>query len=168
MDSGLSDRCKKITVKLSIDRVKENELSKLIDLYLKAYKGLEEYAYTHPKDVESYLKWLFGRDKEGFFVAKVGDKIVGFIGGDANWFSRRERKHVGAIHEIVVDPEYQKHGIGKALMDTILKYFQSKGLDTAELWVGDENTKAINFYKKLGFREKGRYNYWIRMTKNLK
>jgi len=158
---------KKTQVNLKIERSKEEELPKLVDLYLRAYKGLEEYAYTHPKDVKSYLKWLWNRDKEGIFLAKVNGKIVGFVAGDANWFSRREGKRVGAIHEIVVDPEYQGHGIGTALMNTVLEYFKSKGLDTAELWVGDENYRAINFYKKFGFQENGRYNYWIRMTKKL-
>ncbi len=160
----MSDRAK---TDVKIERIKKEDIPKLVDLYLRAYKGLEEYAYTHPKDVESYMKWLLNRDPEGFLVAKVDGKIVGFVAGDANWFSRREKKKVGAIHEIVVDPEYQGMGIGTRLMEEILKYFKSKGLDTAELWVGDENYRAINFYKKFGFQEKGRYNYWIRMTKKL-
>ncbi|NPA32806.1 MAG: GNAT family N-acetyltransferase [Aquificae bacterium] len=152
---------------VTIRRVKEEDIPKLVELYLKAYKGLEEYAYTHPKDVKSYMEWLVRRDPEGFLVAETGGKPVGFIGADANWFSRREGKLVGAVHEIVVDPEYRSRGIGKALMRSALDYFKKRGRDTAELWVGDKNTRAINFYKKLGFREEGRYNYWIRMKRGL-
>lgn len=159
---------KEAVSEIKIERVKKEELPKLIDIYLKAYRGLEEYAYTHPEDVRSYLHWLWNRDSEGFFVAKDGDKIIGFVAGDANWFSKREKKKVGAIHEIVVLPEYRGMGIGKALMERVLNYFKEKGLDTAELWVGDENERAIEFYKKFGFEESGRYNYWIRMTKRLK
>ena len=158
----------KTASKLKIERVREEELPELVEVYLKAYKGLEEYAYTHPEDVKSYLNWLWNRDNEGFFTAKVGGKIVGFVAGDANWFSKRERKRVGAIHEIVVLPEYQGQGIGKALMERVLNYFKEKGLDTAELWVGDENRKAFEFYKRFGFQQNGRYNYWLRMTKKLK
>ena len=158
----------KTKLEFKIENVKEEELFKLVDIYLRAYKGLEEYAYTHPEDVKGYLKWLYNRDKSGFFVVKVNDKIVGFVAGDANWFSRRERKNVGAIHEIVVDPDYQGQGIGTTLMKKILEYFKGKELDTAELWVGDENYRAINFYKRFGFQEAGRYNYWIRMVKRLK
>jgi len=157
----------KAVSELKIERVKKEELPRLVEIYLKAYEGLEEYAYTHPEDVKSYLNWLWNRDSEGFFVAKVGDKIVGFVAGDANWFSKREKKQVGAIHEIVVLPEYQGQGIGKALMEKVLSYFKEKGLDTAELWVGDENERAHEFYKRLGFQSDGRYNYWIRMTKRL-
>ncbi|NPB07415.1 MAG: GNAT family N-acetyltransferase [Aquificae bacterium] len=161
MSSGKTD------LNLRIERVKKEDFPQLTELYLRAYRGLEEYAYTHPEDVRSYLEWLHRRDPEGFMVARADGRIVGFVAGDANWFSRREGKRVGAIHEIVVDPEYQGMGVGKKLMERILNYFREKGLDTAELWVGDENRKALNFYKKFGFFENGRYNYWIRMTRRL-
>ncbi len=150
-----------------IERAREEDLEKLVPIYLEGYRGLEEYSYTHPEDVKSYMRWLWKRDREGIFVAKVGDKIAGFVAGDANWFSKREHKKVGAIHEIVVHPEYRGMGIGKALMEKVMDYFRSKGLDTAELWVGDENLKALDFYRELGFKEKGRYNYWVRMTTSL-
>ncbi len=153
--------------KVHIERATEKELDKLAELYLKGYVGLEEYSYTHPEDVKAYMRWLWRRDQKGIFVAKEGEKIVGFVAGDADWFSKRERKKVGAVHEIVVDPDRRGLGIGKALMERILDYFRESGLDTVELWVGDENERALRFYKSLGFKEKDRYNYWIRMTKPL-
>ena len=158
---------RKEKVSFRIERVKEEDLEELGRVYLEGYKGLEEYSYTHPEDVKAYMSWLWRRDPEGILVARVDGKTAGFVAGDANWFSKREHKKVGAVHEIVVLPEYRGMGIGKALMERILDYFRSKRLDTVELWVGDENYRAIEFYRKLGFREKGRYNYWIRMTLDL-
>lgn len=159
---------RKEKLSFEIEKAKKTDLDKLAELYLEGYKGLEEYSYTHPEDVKAYMDWLWRRDPEGMFVAKVEGKIVGFVAGDANWFSKREHRKVGAIHEIVVHPEYRGMGIGHALMEKILEYFRSKGLDLAELWVGDENHKAIEFYRKFGFRENGQYNYWVRMTLDLK
>lgn len=158
---------RKEKIDFKIEKAKENDLEELVKVYLDSYKGLEEYSYTHPDDVRAYMNWLWRRDPEGIFVAKVGNKIVGFVAGDSNWFSKREHKKVGAVHEIAVLPEYRGVGIGKALMETILDYFRKKGLHTAELWVGDENYKAIDFYRRLGFKEKGQYNYWVRMTLDL-
>ncbi len=158
---------KKEKVSFNIENAKENDLDELAKVYLEGYRGLEEYSYTHPDDVSAYMRWLWKRDPEGIFVARVDGKIVGFVAGDANWFSKRENKKVGAIHEIVILPEYQSLGIGSALMDTILSYFKGKGLHVAELWVGDENYRAINFYRKFGFKDKGQYNYWVRMTLDL-
>jgi ribosomal protein S18 acetylase RimI-like enzyme len=159
---------KKERVSFRIDRAKEEDLDKLAELYLEGYRGLEEYSYTHPEDVRAYMRWLWRRDPEGIFVARVGDDIVGFVAGDANWFSKREHKKVGAIHEIVVHPSYRGMGIGQALMERILNYFREKGLSKVELWVGDENHSAIEFYRKFGFREGGQYNYWLRMTLDLR
>lgn len=152
---------------MKVERASREILEKLVDIYLEGYKGLEQYSYTHPDDVKAYMDWLWRRDPEGILVAKEGEKIIGFVAGDAGWFSKRERKKVGAIHEIVVLPTYRGRGVGRALMEEILRYFKSKNLPIAELWVGDENSRAIEFYRRLGFEENGRYNYWVRFTLNI-
>ncbi len=158
---------KREKISFSVERAREEDLKELARVYLEGYRGLEEYAYTHPDDVDAYMSWLWRRDREGIFVARANSRIVGFVAGDANWFSKREHRKVGAVHEIVVLPEYRGMGVGSALMERVLSYFRERGLHTAELWVGDENYSALDFYRQLGFREKGRYNYWIRMTLDL-
>ncbi len=152
---------------MTIRRAEEKDIKNLVDLYLLGYKGLEEYSYTHPDDAQAYLNWLFRRDVAGIWLVEENGKVVGFIASDGNWFSKREGKVVGAIHELVVFPEYRNRGIGRALVQKALEYFKSRGLDMAELWVGDENKQAIDFYKNLGFEERDRFNYWVRMTKAL-
>ena len=155
-------------VSFTIERATSEDIPNLAQVYLEGYKGLEEYAYTHEEDVVAYLQWLFRRDVAGIFVAKVDGKIVGFCASDGNWYSKREGKVVGAIHELAVLPEYRGLGIGKELLRRVFEYFQERGLDTVELWVGDENTQAIKFYRSLGFKEKDRFNYWVRMTRGIK
>uniref|UniRef100_A0A7C2Z4C8 GNAT family N-acetyltransferase n=1 Tax=Hydrogenobacter sp. TaxID=2152829 RepID=A0A7C2Z4C8_9AQUI len=152
---------------MRIRRAENGDIKDLVEVYLQGYKGLEEYSYTHSEDVQAYLNWLFRRDVAGIWVAEEDGKIVGFVASDGNWFSKREGKVVGAIHELVILPEYRNKGIGKALVEKVIEYFKSRGLDTAELWVGDKNTQALEFYKSLGFEERDRFNYWIRMTKPL-
>lgn len=152
---------------MRIRRAENGDIKDLVEVYLQGYKGLEEYSYTHSEDVQAYLNWLFRRDVAGIWVAEEDGKIVSFVASDGNWFSKREGKVVGAIHELVILPEYRNKGIGKALVEKVIEYFKSRGLDTAELWVGDKNTQALEFYKSLGFEERDRFNYWIRMTKPL-
>ncbi len=152
---------------IKIEKISEEDVSELVNVYIESYKGLEEYAYTHPKDVKSYINWLMKRDPEGVWKAELNGKTVGFIAVDSNWYSKRENGKVGAIHEVVVLPEYRCMGIGTRLVSMALDYFRRKGLSMAELWVGDENEDAIKLYKKMGFKEKDRYNYWVRMTKKI-
>jgi ribosomal protein S18 acetylase RimI-like enzyme len=150
-----------------IERARKEDLKDLAEIYLEGYRGLEEYSYTHPEDVKAYMDWLWRRDPHGILVAKAEGRKVGFVAGDSRWFSKRSGKRVGAVHELVVLPEFRGMGIGRSLMERVMDYFREKGLDTVELWVGDENFRAIEFYKKMGFREADRYNYWIRMVRSL-
>ncbi len=153
---------------LEVERASSEDIEDLANIYLEGYAGLEEYAYTNREDVLAYLNWLFRRDGAGVFVAKVEGRKVGFVAVDGNWFSKREGRVVGAIHELVVLPNYRNRSIGKRLLESAIEYFKEKNLPLAELWVGDENSRAIEFYKKHGFEERDRFNYWIRMTRWLR
>jgi len=98
---------------VKVERATAEDIEELANIYLEGYAGLEEYAYTHREDVLAYLNWLFRRDVAGVFVAEVDGKKVGFVAADGNWFSKREGKVVGAIHELVVLPDYRNRGIRK-------------------------------------------------------
>lgn len=143
------------------------DIDEVAKLYLKSYKNLEEYSYTHEEDVKVYINWLLRRDVAGLFVVKDDNKIVGFMAIDGNWYSKKYNKVVGAIHEIFVDPEYFDKGMGSMLMEKAIEYFKQRNLDLIELWVGDKNEKAMKFYEKFGFRKDGQYNFWIRMVKDI-
>ncbi|ACG57370.1 GCN5-related N-acetyltransferase [Hydrogenobaculum sp. Y04AAS1] len=143
------------------------DIDEVAKLYLKSYKNLEEYSYTHEEDVKVYINWLLRRDVAGLFVVKDGDKIVGFMAIDGNWYSKKYNKVVGAIHEIFVDSDYFNKGVGSMLMEKAIEYFKQRNLDLIELWVGDKNEKAMKFYEKFGFRKDGQYNFWVRMVKDI-
>lgn len=147
---------------------KREDIKEMVNVYLESYRGLEEYAYNHPDDVQAYLDWLFRRDAEGIWLAQDCGQVVGFVAGDRRWFSKREGKVVGALHELVVLPAHRRKGIGRSLVERAFEHFRDRALDTVELWVGDENRPAMSFYKRLGFQERDRFNYWLRMTRPLK
>ncbi len=150
-----------------IRRVKREDMNSFIEVYQKAYRGLEEYAYTRRRDIKDYFRWLYARDKEGFMVAEVDGKAVGFVACDTNWISFFDMCRVGEIHEIFVLPEYRNRGIGSSLMIKAMIYIKSRGLKKAGLWVGVTNYNAIKFYRRFGFREVGVWGRWIRMVKDL-
>ena len=162
---------------LQIRNVHYNDLKEFVKAYRLSYKGLEEYAYTKNRQIKSYFKWMFSRDKDGFFVAETknnieGDqsldsKAVGYIMVDTNWFSPFEMRRVGEIHELIVLPEFRKKGLGRMLISKAFDYMRQRGRRVAELWVGYRNYSAQKFYKKLGFEEKGSFGKWIRMTEEL-
>jgi mycothiol synthase len=57
---------------------------------------------------------------------------------------------------MAVSEEYEGRSIGKALTITGLNYLKYQGLTSAMLYVDEENKKAVNLYKSLGFVESGK------------
>ncbi len=152
-------------------KVSPEDLNEFVRVYKDSYKELEEYAYTKNKEIKSYFKWMFSRDKHGFIVAETKNEgeteILGFIMVDTNWFSPFEMKKVGEIHELIILPEFRKKGVGRGLVSKGFDYMRSRNRKIAELWVGYRNYHAQRFYRKLGFEEKNSFGKWIRMTKKV-
>jgi ribosomal protein S18 acetylase RimI-like enzyme len=151
---------------MRIRQVKPNDINDFIETYIKAYEELENYKYRTRKEIKNYFKWLYNRDKEGFIVAEENGKSVGFADGDTNW-TNFEGEKVLEIHEIFVLPEFRKRGIGSQLLTNLLSYGIKKDRKLAELWVGKTNYRALNFYKKFGFKEAGEWGKWLKMAKSL-
>ncbi len=137
----------------------------LVKLYLRCYEGMEEYAYSAPRDVKRYLRWLCRRTPFSFFLAVKGDEPVGFLVADDHW--EEDGETVGEIHEVVVAPEERGKGVGSALVQRALDHFREKGLKKVGLWVGRRNKRAKAFYTHLGFKEGDAKGKWIRMERPL-
>ncbi len=130
---------------------------------MKAYMGIEEYGEENIEKARRYLEELYDEDPECFFVCEENGEIMGFIFCNRFWYSKFEHSHVGAIHEIVVLPGHRHEGIGKKLLEEAMNYLKSKKI---ELWVGEHNRDAMEFYKKIGFKEKETAGKWVRMVKD--
>ncbi|ASJ09711.1 GNAT family N-acetyltransferase [Thermococcus siculi] len=157
-------------VEVKIERLKELDqetLERLIEIYMNAYEGMREYGGEGESYAKRYLRWCWNKAKDGFFVAKVGDEIAGFIVCDSDWYSKYEGRVVGAVHEFAVDKRFQGHGIGHRLMEKCLEYL-AKQNDRIELWVGEKNEGAARFYEGYGFRRVGQSGIWVRMVKDVR
>ena len=104
-------------------------------------------------------------DEKGFFVAEDKDQLIGFcwtkIHGGHSHSQETESDHhdhepIGEIYVMAVSEEYEGRSIGKALTITGLNYLKYQGLTSAMLYVDEENKKAVNLYKSLGFVESGK------------
>jgi len=64
------------------------------------------------------------------------------------------------LHHFGILPEFQGNGLSKILLKESLLFVKSKGFQV-KLEVHSTNFKAINLYKKFGFRHLGEYNVFI-------
>lgn len=81
-------------------------------------------------------------------VAIVDEKIVGFSCYMEEAENRASKKPSSEIMALYVLKEYQKQGIGYALLQAVLKRLTPK---TVILFVLEGNDRAIEFYQKAGF-----------------
>ena len=144
----------------------------LPDLDNQAWLTLNNQAFAHHPEQGNWSdadlsirlneNWF---DEKGFFVAQDKDKLIGFCwtkihGGHSHSHQTDSDHHdhepIGEIYVTAVSKEYEGRSIGKALTITGLNYLKYQGLSSAMLYVDEDNQKAVNLYKSLGFVESGK------------
>jgi len=82
-----------------------------------------------------------------FLVARKGERIIGYI------YAEKQKERI-ILEAMYILPEFQGKGVSQALWEETLKYIPQE--TPIYLNVLALNSKAINFYKKIGFVETGR------------
>jgi len=92
------------------------------------------------------------QQKQSFFVAAAGDRIVGWCDitpHEREWFAHRGTLGMG------VHPEFRQRGIGKHLLFAAVAHAQKLGLERIELEVFASNHVARQLYERSGFSVEG-------------
>lgn len=108
---------------------------------------IERKSFRNPYPL-SLLKHLHNLHPNGFLVAELEEKIVGYVIGFLRWGA------TGHILALAVDPPYRRRGIGSTLMADILERLRREGGKDVRLEVRASNQTAREFYRKLGFKRK--------------
>ncbi|MDD4027203.1 MAG: GNAT family N-acetyltransferase [Candidatus Shapirobacteria bacterium] len=110
--------------------------------------------------LEEEIKWLkekielITKDECVFIMAFIDNKLVA---SSEITLKNLVKKHIGSFG-ITVDIDYRGEGIGKTLMELVIKESikKIKQLKIIELEVFGDNSIAQNLYKKMGFIKYGR------------
>ena len=113
-----------------------------------SYRGIVDQGYLDRMTI-SRCEEMASRYPENTLVAKDGARVIGFacagaVNGEID---------AGEVYALYVLEEYQKRGIGYALMREALSLL--KGCRVVYLWAFKENAKARRFYERVGFRQDG-------------
>lgn len=87
---------------------------------------------------------MVNRNPDLCLIAKIDEKVIGVVMGG---FDGRR----GYVHHLAIDPEYQKRGCGKLLMDELIRRFRKKRVHKVHLFIEKHNKEVIAFYEKLGW-----------------
>jgi len=153
----------------TIRYAKKSDAKTIADLYLKfanyhidvvkafktdeLLKNIKKEVYNH------YLKESIPH--KNLLVAEVDCKVVGFCeldkiqGGVAHKITgdlALKDKNAVYISDVYVADEYQGLGIGKKFLKKVEEIRKERGMKRIELLTYINNTKAINFFTKRGFK----------------
>lgn len=108
---------------------------------------------TFENDASDWDKWDSNHIPACRFVARSGAEIFGWAA--LSPVSNRCVYSGVAEVSVYVCKEYQRQGIGSALLAALVNSSELNGLWTLQAGIFSENTKSIDLHKKLGFREVG-------------
>lgn len=101
------------------------------------------------------LAWF---DPAGVYVARLGERIVGFC------VTKHEERAVGEVYLLAVDPDQAGSGIGRALVRRGFAGLADRGSVTAQAWVDAANQPAMGLYQAMGLAEDLRNSEFVPPT----
>lgn len=114
---------------------------------VEAVSRIEQETFSMPWSPEDFLE-MVEADYAYYYVAEVEGEIVGCCG-------IRNIVGEGEITNVVVASEYRGRGIGRALMEYMLREAVFHGIGDCTLEVRVSNASAIRLYESLGFQSEG-------------
>lgn len=100
---------------------------------------------------EESLKKQMAEKRHNFILAEKDDQPLGFTSYEVNYNSESQLM----IHKLYILPMKQGLGIGTKFLNFLSVTAQQNKINTLSLKVYFENTKAIRFYEKYGFKKAG-------------
>ncbi|HLP90721.1 MAG TPA: ribosomal protein S18-alanine N-acetyltransferase [Nostocaceae cyanobacterium] len=124
--------------------------------HLPALLELDQACFHGLWTIEGYQRELASPNSQflGLFSSVSSDQLLGM----GCFWSILEEAHITIL---AVHPQYQRQGLGQALLYSLLQTAVDCGLERATLEVRASNQGAISLYQKFGFKTAGRRrNYY--------
>ena len=119
-----------------------------------------------PQLSERYGQFLvsqIARPEMVVLVAERGAEVVGYaFGGMEGNDYMALRGPAGVLHDLVVDPEHRRQGVGTALLESALSALKELGAPRVLLFTAEKNHGAQAMFASAGFRRT-----MIEMTREL-
>ena len=143
-----------------------------------------KYAIENTKDMETYARWVYGQhptdemikgyiEQDAMYILEDDKTIVAAMsvtmsqGEDyhsIDWSLELKDDEVAVVHILCVNPDYQKQGIGKRMIEESICLAEREGKKTIRLDALASNTPAHRMYKSMGFQLRGKQNLYAENT----
>ena len=108
----------------------------------------QHLGYSQLSDDEAYekLEFLIKSSQNHVHIAEVDGRIVGWI--HIFYASKLASESFYEIAGLVVAPEYRNEGVGRSLVDYVLRHFNAK----FRVRCNENRIDAHQFYESIGFK----------------
>ncbi|MFJ8258384.1 GNAT family N-acetyltransferase [Peribacillus asahii] len=124
-----------------------------------------------PENMKAYLESAFNLkqlEKElsntssEFFFVYFNDEVAGYLKVNINDAQSEEMSDESLeIERIYIKNKFQKHGLGKYLLNKSMEIAMEHNKKKIWLGVWEKNENAIAFYKKMGFVRTGSHSFYM-------
>ncbi len=125
-------------IKMKIEKFKIEYYGEVVELWRKA--GIEMVS----SDMIDEVTRVLNRNPDLFLIGKAQEKVIAVVIGA---FDGRR----GYVHHLAVDPDYQKMGFGKTIMDGLIEQFRAMNIHKVHLFIEKSNKRVVEFYNNLGW-----------------
>jgi putative acetyltransferase len=96
-------------------------------------------------------------EKSAFFVGYLGAELV--VCGAAKM--AEDDGGYGEVKRVFVAEEHRGKNLATAIMAHLEDHLRRSGIDIVRLEAGPRQPAALNFYRKLGYRERGPFGGYV-------
>jgi L-amino acid N-acyltransferase YncA len=119
------------------------------------YFAVNSFAAYTDKEREMEVFYKFKANASVFLVLEIEEKTVGF-GLIQPYLPHENCRHTGMLTYFIL-PEYTHKGFGSKILEKLIELGKEKGITNLLAHISSKNTQSLEFHKKHGFHECGRF-----------
>lgn len=122
---------------------RDDDIDEWLDLNARAFAHHPEQGTMTRQKLERLMErpWF---DRDDFLIMREHGRMVAFA------FLKVDGA-LGEVYVVGVDPERQRSGLGRTVMEAAFGHLADKGIRTAHLYVERDNLPAVRLYRSMGF-----------------
>jgi glucosamine-phosphate N-acetyltransferase len=134
---------------MSTIKIRKLQKKDIYNGFLLSLDSLRKSSHIKPKKANTIFEKISKNPDYVIYVATYEGHVIGATTLFIEQKFIHEGGKVGHIEDVVVKKEYQGKGVGKKIVNALLKYAKKKGCYKTILDCSDE---LIPFYKSIGFK----------------
>ena len=132
---------------------KEDDLKEILEVVNSFVKNSFAAYQDQPYPASMVDEWT--KKARVFLVLETGNKVIGF-GFAASYRPFKSFNHV-AVLTYFISEEYTGKGLGTKLINQLISKGKELGITNYLAHISSKNEQSLNFHKKHGFHEVGRF-----------